>query len=67
MFEDVGRAFCIGLLDFFECNPVSRLPLSVYKNIDGVKSDLINHNPIFVEKKRKNEIEEEHKKKATVM
>ena len=43
VFEDVGRAFCIGLLDFYECNPVSRLPLSVYKNIEGVKTDLLGN------------------------
>jgi len=25
IFEDVGRAFCIGLLDYIENNPVSRI------------------------------------------
>ena len=28
IFEDIGKAFCISLLDFYECNPISRLPLS---------------------------------------
>jgi hypothetical protein len=28
IFEDVGRAFCIGLLDFIGLNPVSRIPMS---------------------------------------
>ena len=60
----MGRAFCIGLLDFNGCNPVSRLPLSVYKNVEGIKSDLLSHNPIFIPKKRKDEIEEESRKKA---
>ena len=26
IFEDIGWAFCIGLLDFYEINPISRLP-----------------------------------------
>lgn len=26
IFEDIGRAFCIGLLDFYGFNPISRLP-----------------------------------------
>jgi hypothetical protein len=50
VFEDIGRAFCCGLLDFFECNPVSRLPLSVYKNLEGVKNDILSRNPIFIKK-----------------
>ena len=33
IFEDVGKAFCIGLLDYVEKNPVSRIPLSNYKKI----------------------------------
>ena len=52
VFEDIGRAFCAGLLDYYEINPVTRLPLSVWKNIDGVKLDLLNHNPIFIAKTR---------------
>jgi cytosolic carboxypeptidase protein 5 len=44
VFEDVGRAFCIGLLDFYECNPVTRLTMSVYKNLEGVKNDLLAKN-----------------------
>ena len=57
MFEDIGRAFCIGLLDFYECNPVSRLPLSIYKNVEGVRTDILSHNPIFLAKKEKKEPE----------
>jgi hypothetical protein len=44
VFEDVGRAFCIALLDFYDCNPVSRLPLSIYKNLEGVKNDILAKN-----------------------
>ena len=64
MFEDIGKAFCIALLDFYECNPVSRLPLSNYKNLGGVKGDLLRHNPIFISTKRAAEIEDEGRKKA---
>jgi hypothetical protein len=28
IFEDIGRAFCIGLLDYVGKNPVSRVPMS---------------------------------------
>ena len=53
VFEDIGRAFCIALLDFYECNPISRLPLS---GIDGVKTELIKSG-ISVGKQRGYEIE----------
>ena len=51
VFEDIGRAFCIGLLDFYDCNPISRLPLSIYKNLEGVKNDILAKNQIFIPKK----------------
>ena len=53
VFEDIGRAFCIGLLDFYECNTISRLPLSFYKNLEGVKNDILARNPIVMPKKNK--------------
>ncbi len=31
IFEDVGRAVCIALLDLINKNPISRLPSSQYK------------------------------------
>jgi len=52
IFEDVGRAFCIGLLDYIEKNPVSRLPMSNFKNIENVKNDLIAHYPIFIPRRK---------------
>lgn len=52
IFEDVGRAFCIGVLDYIEKNPISRIPTSMYKSVEGVKSDLIAHFPILIPKKR---------------
>lgn len=52
IFEDVGRAFCIGILDYIEKNPISRVPTSNFRCIDNVKSDLLAHNKIFIPKKR---------------
>ena len=37
VFEDVGRAVLAGILDLYDANPLSRLPRSQYKNLDGVK------------------------------
>ena len=51
IFEDVGRAFCIALLDYVEKNPVSRVPSTSFKTIDGLKNSLIHHHKILVPKK----------------
>jgi hypothetical protein len=40
IFEDVGRALCSAILDLIEDNPVSRIPLSAFKNIYNVKNDI---------------------------
>jgi hypothetical protein len=50
VFEDIGKAFCIGLLDYIDSNPVSRLIISPFKNIEGVKKDILSKNPIFIPK-----------------
>ena len=50
IFEDVGRAFCVSLLDYYKINPISRLPTSWYKSLDGVKNDLVNKGNIFLPK-----------------
>lgn len=55
IFEDVGRAFCIGLLDFYDCNPVSRLPTSNLKTLENVEKDILAHNPIFIPRKKEEE------------
>eukprot|EP00347_Sterkiella_histriomuscorum_P010374 403376546 len=34
IFEDVGQAICVALLDYIQLNPYSRLPLSQYKNLE---------------------------------
>lgn len=51
IFEDVGRAFCIALLDFVEKNPVTRIATSTYKNLDGVKAELVSMHRILIPKK----------------
>lgn len=58
IFEDVGRAFCIGLLDFYDCNPVSRLPSSNAKTLAAVEKDILSHYPIFIPKKKEEEKKE---------
>lgn len=58
IFEDVGRAFCIGLLDFYDCNPISRIVSGNLKTLEGVEKEILSHYPIFIPKKR----EEEQKK-----
>jgi hypothetical protein len=35
-------------MDFFEINPISRIPLSNAKCIDGVRKDLVNHQRIVL-------------------
>lgn len=55
IFEDVGRAFCIGLLDFYDINPVSRIATSNLKTIEKVEQDILLHYPIFIPKKKEEE------------
>ena len=52
IFQDIGRAFLIGLLDFYQINPVSRIPTSIYKTVEGVKEDILARFPIFIPKKK---------------
>jgi hypothetical protein len=42
IFEDVGKAVCLGILDFIGKNPISRLPLSNFKSIEAIKKDLLS-------------------------
>ena len=41
IFEDVGRALCMGLLEWIGMNPISRMPTSHYKNAESVRKELI--------------------------
>ena len=52
VFDDIGRAFCIGILDYIEKNPVSRVPLSNFKTLENIKNDLLAHHRILIPKKR---------------
>lgn len=47
IFEDVGKSVCIGLLEWCEKNPVSRMPTSHYKNLDSVRKELIVQNNLL--------------------
>jgi hypothetical protein len=43
IFEDVGNAVCMALLDLINVNPVSRIPLSCFRSIENVKDDIMNN------------------------
>jgi hypothetical protein len=43
IFEDCGRGFGAALLDLIDDNPVSRIPLSCYKNVANVREDIMNN------------------------
>jgi hypothetical protein len=37
---EVGESICTSILDFYTLNPKSRIPLSYYKSLDGIKLDI---------------------------
>jgi len=47
IFEDVGHAVCIALLEWCESNPISRMATSHYKNLESVKRELIVHHSLY--------------------
>lgn len=47
IFEDVGRSVCIALLEFAQCNPISRMPTSHYKNLESVRREIIVQNSLL--------------------
>jgi len=47
IFEDVGHSICVALLEFIECNPISRMPTSHYKNLESVRKELIVQNSLL--------------------
>jgi hypothetical protein len=51
IFEDVGRAFCIALLDYMDKNPVSRIPSTSYKTVENIKTEVINMHKILIPRK----------------
>lgn len=40
--EDVGHAFASAILDLVEDNPISRIPLSKFKTLEGVRTEVSN-------------------------
>lgn len=38
--EDVGHALCAAILDIIDDNPISRIPLTSYKNLQNIKNDI---------------------------
>lgn len=43
IWEDCGRAFGAALLDFVDDNPVSRIPVSCYRSVANVRTDIVNN------------------------
>lgn len=43
IFEDVGHAVAVGLLDHIGVNPISRVPLSCFKSIENMREDIMNN------------------------
>ena len=43
------------MLDFYEINPISRLVGSPYKDVEGVRQDILSKHPIFIPQKKKEE------------
>ena len=39
-FADIGRSLGIALLDYFELNPISRIPMSMYKSIENMRKGI---------------------------
>ena len=35
-FEEAGRAIGVSILDLFECNPITRLPQTSFKSLEGL-------------------------------
>lgn len=43
IFEDVGNAVSIALLDHLQINPISRIPLSCFRTVENVRDDIMNN------------------------
>ena len=43
IFEDCGRAVGAALLDLADDNPISRIPLSCYRTVNNVRTDILNN------------------------
>eukprot|EP00826_Nyctotherus_ovalis_P051705 TRINITY_DN6476_c0_g1_i1.p1 TRINITY_DN6476_c0_g1~~TRINITY_DN6476_c0_g1_i1.p1 ORF type:complete len:173 (-),score=47.72 TRINITY_DN6476_c0_g1_i1:74-592(-) len=46
LFGDIGRALGLGLLDYYGVNPVSRVPMSIYKTLENLRKEIaVNKAP----------------------
>jgi len=43
IFEDVGNAVAVALLDHIGVNPISRVPLSCFKTVENMRDDIKNN------------------------
>jgi len=47
IFEDIGHSVCIALLEWIQCNPVTRMPTGLYKNLDSIRKELVVQNSLY--------------------
>jgi len=75
IFEDIGRATVISILDLADDNPISRVPKSIYKDVCNMKLEMSLQNNINVaqakrqkqDNMRKNVEEQERKKRPPIV
>lgn len=53
IFEDIGRAAIISILDLENDNPISRVPKSIYKDVKNMKLEISIQNNINVAQAKK--------------
>ena len=66
IFEDVGRSVAIALLEFAKINPISRMPLSLYKNLDSIRKELIVQNTLLPYEQMRDLRKEVHKEREAM-
>ena len=49
-YEYVGKAVWLGILDFYELSPISRIPTTKYKNLKSIKQEILS----IIEEQRRN-------------
>jgi len=46
LYEDIGKAVGIGLLDYFNKNPISRLPMSTFKSLENMRLEISSNKSL---------------------
>jgi len=40
LFKDIGKGLGLGLLDYYGLNPISRVPMSIYKTLENLRKEI---------------------------